>query len=446
MDFDKICRMITVAFHDLGCKVNSYEADRMRQKLAENGFRLVPFDQPADVYIINTCSVTNIADRKTRQMLHRAGGLNPNALIAAAGCYVNVHGKEELLADGVELCILNEEKENIAELLKAALSSRASLFPEEELPNKKPLSFPDPYAHTRAWLKCQDGCNMFCSYCIIPYARGRIRSRQISDIEEEAADLVQAGYREFILTGIHLSSYGLDRPADGEDLLRLLQALSKIPDLKRIRLGSLEPGIITPDFVSGLKELPKLCPHFHLSLQSGCDSVLKRMNRHYATKDYAESVSLLRCAFDDPALTTDIIAGFPGETEEEFGETVSFVKQIRFYETHIFRYSRRKGTAADRMDGQLSNAVKSARSDILLALHEENKKAFQTRYLKGRTCELLLEEPLVLNGKEYLTGYTREYIRAACPAEGRKSGDILTGTLTGSLKDDILLFSESPLS
>ncbi len=443
MDFDKICRMITVAFHDLGCKVNSYEADRMRQKLAENGFRLVPFDRPADVYIINTCSVTNIADRKTRQMLHRAGGLNPKALIAAAGCYVNVHGKEELLSDGVELCILNEEKENIAELLKEALSSRSSLFPEEELPLQEPLSSPDPYAHTRAWLKCQDGCNMFCSYCIIPYARGRIRSRKIADILEEASDLAQAGYREFILTGIHLSSYGLDRPSEGEDLMGLLQALSELPDLKRIRLGSLEPGIITPEFVSGLKELPKLCPHFHLSLQSGCDSVLKRMNRHYTAKDYAGSVSLLRSAFDQPAVTTDIIVGFPGETEEEFEQTVSFVKEIRFYETHIFKYSRRKGTVADRMEGQLSDAVKSARSDVLLSLHGENKKAFQTQYLKGRSCELLLEEPLIIDGKEYLTGYTREYIRAACPAEGRKSGDILSGTLTDALTGDILLFSVS---
>ncbi len=436
--------MKKVAFHNLGCKVNAYEMDVMRQSLSENGFLIVPFDQKADVYIVNTCSVTNIADRKTRQMLHRARGVNPNALIVAAGCYVDTHDRERILADGVDLALVNKEKLQIASILQEKLKAVDSGLAEElnpDGPDPEPNGS-DAYAHTRAWLKCQDGCNMFCSYCIIPYARGRIRSRRIRDICEEAADLAEAGFREFVLTGIHLSSYGLDRPAEKEDLLSLIRALSLVDGVMRIRLGSLEPGIISEDFADTLAGISKFCPQFHLSLQSGCDSVLKRMNRKYTTEEYYKSVCLLRKSFDRPALTTDIIVGFPGETEEEFNKTVSFVKRVGFYETHIFKYSRRKGTVADRMPCQLTDAVKSARSDILLSLHAENKNNYLTSFLDGHTVELLTEEPQEIDGEEYMTGYTREYIRAALPLKEQpvESGRILRGTLTRILKNGVALF------
>ncbi|MCR5651614.1 MAG: tRNA (N(6)-L-threonylcarbamoyladenosine(37)-C(2))-methylthiotransferase MtaB [Lachnospiraceae bacterium] len=425
--------MKKVAIHTLGCKVNTYESDMMRKKLSENGYIIVPFDQKADVYIINTCSVTNIADRKTRQFLSRAREKNPEALIVAAGCYVDTRGTEDILGKNADIAVLNKEKEEIADILNNYFKESS---PSCEVKDEAP-------SHTRRIIKCQDGCNMFCSYCIIPFARGRIKSRRTADICDEIRSLVSEGYREFVLTGIHVCSYGLDRPDEKEDLLSLVREVSKTEGVKRIRLGSLEPGIVTPEFVSGLKDIGSLCPHFHLSLQSGSDSVLRRMNRHYDTKQYMQGVELLRKAFDKCAVTTDIITGFPGETEQEFLETVEFVKKIRFYETHIFKYSRRKGTNADRMEGQLTEKIKAARSAELLELNKENKRNFIESFRDGKRYELLAEETAGIRGKEYLTGYTREYIRCAVPAGcGVKPGDIVTGTIGEELEGETVLMND----
>ncbi len=427
--------MKKVAIHSLGCKVNSYESDMMRKKLSENGYIIVPFDQKADVYIINTCSVTNIADRKTRQFLSRAKSLNPDAVVVAAGCYVDTKGAEEVISGSADIAVLNNEKEDIARILDEYFKEK-NRIPEEirdELPS-----------HTRRIIKCQDGCNMFCTYCIIPYARGRIKSRRIADIREEIEGLCGKGFSEFVLTGIHICSYGLDRPDENEDLLSLITDISKIEGVKRIRLGSLEPGIVTKEFVTGLKKTDKLCPHFHLSLQSGSDSVLKRMNRHYDTKTYLQGVELLRQAFPRCAVTTDIITGFPGETEEEFRETVDFVQKVRFYETHIFKYSRRKGTVADRMDGQLTEKVKAERSAVLIGTGRENKERFIDSFRDGTICEMLTEEETVINGKSYLTGFTREYIRCAIPLrEGLNPKEIVYGTIGKALNEDTVLMNEA---
>ncbi|MBO6146131.1 MAG: tRNA (N(6)-L-threonylcarbamoyladenosine(37)-C(2))-methylthiotransferase MtaB [Lachnospiraceae bacterium] len=428
----------TVAFHNLGCKVNSYEMEKMVKDLSENGYLVVPFDQKADIYIINTCSVTNIADRKSRQMIHRAKTFNPKAVIVAAGCYVNTHGEPQVKAEGVDLCVLNEEKREIAAILDRYCA-------EQDTPVTQgiPQSGCDgalPALHTRSFLKVQDGCDAFCSYCIIPYARGRINSRRIADVVDEVGRLTAEGYSEFVLTGIHVSSYGRDRPEDGETLTGLIKAISDAEGVKRIRLSSLEPRIITEGFVSGLSHIPQLCPHFHLSLQSGSDTVLKRMNRHYTTEEYFAGVGLLRKYFDDPAVTTDIIAGFPGETEEEFNETLDFVDKVGFYETHIFKYSRRKGTVADRMPGQHTEAVKHERSQILSELNRKNKRAFEDRHIEGgKTKELLLEDLERINGREYISGYTREYIKAYAEAGRGSAGDIVTGRIVRNGNGDIMI-------
>jgi len=423
-----------VAIHNLGCKVNAYETEGMAEKLIRAGFSVVSFDERADFYVVNTCSVTNIADRKSRQMLHRARKLNPDAVIIAVGCYVDTHGREGVCQDGVDIALPNTEKENIVEVIKAWEESHGTEEEETEEPEtsasygeiirssgeERHISGEGIY--TRKFLKVQDGCNMFCSYCIIPYARGRIRSKGISEVLSEIASLTEKGYREFVLTGIHLSSYGLERPEDKEDLLKLIMEADRLPGVRRLRLGSLEPRIITEEFARGLKGAKSICPHFHLSLQSGSDTVLKRMNRHYTAAEYLQSVEILRSYFDDPALTTDVITGFPGETEEEFKETYDFIKRTGFYETHIFPYSRRKGTAADRMDGQLVNSVKHERLATLQALDSENRKKYEDRHI-GKCAEVLFED-----GNE---GYTREYIRVKCPNGKIKCGEIHTGTITG---------------
>ncbi len=425
--------MKKVAIHSLGCKVNSYEADMMRKKLTENGYIIVPFDQKADVYIINTCSVTNIADRKTRQFLGRARNLNPDAVVVAAGCYVDTRGTEEDLGKIADITVVNREKENIAGILNA-------YFNESSLPCSAKDEAP---THTRKIIKVQDGCNMFCTYCIIPYARGRIQSRKTEDVCEEIKAACEEGFAEFVLTGIHICSYGLDRPEDGEDLSTLIKEVSKIDKVKRIRLGSLEPKVVTEEFVKELSGIKKLCPHFHLSLQSGSDSVLKRMNRHYDTKEYLQGVELLRSTFGKCAITTDIIAGFPGETGEEFAETLEFVKKVRFYETHIFKYSRRRGTVADRMEGQLTEKVKAERSSLLQKMNMENKKRYIDDFRDGTVCEMLTEEEITLNGEIYMTGFTREYIRCAVPKrEGLHSNDTVYGTIGEDLGEDLVLLKE----
>ena len=406
------------ALHNLGCKVNAYETEAMQQMLEAAGCIIVPFEEAADIYVINTCSVTNIADRKSRQMLHRARSRNPEAVLVAAGCYVQTAIEKTQLPVEADIIIGNNRKGELVTQLEAFFkgaeegSGVLSCW-EAEGGGRiyEPLKISRTAERARAFIKVQDGCNQFCSYCIIPYARGRIRSRAAEDVISEVERLARSGIREIVLTGIHLSSYGRDT---GSDLLSLIRLCDGVEGVERIRLGSLEPGIITEEFAHAIAQVPSICPHFHLSLQSGCDEVLRRMNRHYSTQEYAERCALLREVFSDPALTTDVIVGFPGETQEEFDRTVEFLKQIRFYETHIFRYSRREGTRAAAMSGQLPEAVKAERATVLAALNQENKTAYEAGWTR-RSAQLLLEEEIRAGGKTYFAGHTREYIRAALP-------------------------------
>ena len=415
----------SVAFHNLGCKVNSYETEKMMKELAENGYSIVPFDQKADIYIVNTCSVTNIADRKSRQMLHRAKALNPSAVIVAAGCYVDTRGEKDVAGEGVDICVRNDQKKDIVPILEEYFADK-----EDGSGCTEAVSFETADFHTRRFIKVQDGCDMFCSYCIIPFARGRIASRTVEDVISETKEYVRMGYREFVPTGIHISSYGKDRPDDGEGLIDLVRAMSEIEGVKRIRLSSLEPGIVTESFAEELFSIRQLCPHFHLSLQSGSDTVLKRMNRHYSTDGYMKAVEILRDCFDDPAITTDIITGFPGETEEEFRNTLDFVERVGFYETHVFKYSRRKGTAADRMPGQITERVKHERSRILLELDRLQRRRFEDRRIENRrVAEVLLEDTEETDERSARTGYTRDYIKVYDPEDGSRAGEIVCGTL-----------------
>lgn len=410
------------ALHNLGCKVNAYETEVMGQLLEQAGYEIVPFAPGADVYVINTCTVTNIADRKSRQMIHRARKMNPDAIVVAAGCYVQT--AENAAADdpAIDIVLGNNRKHELLQALR--------LF-EEEREGKKdagiyadvrdlsrsheyePMFLPETKEHTRAYIKVQDGCDQFCSYCIIPYARGRVRSRALEDVADEAAALARGGCQEVVLTGIHLSSYGIDT---GSSLLRLVQAVHETEGISRIRLGSLEPGIVTREFAGELAKLPKLCPHFHLSLQSGCDATLRRMNRKYTAAQYEEKCGILREKFTHPALTTDVIVGFPQETEEEFEATAGFLEKLQLYETHIFKYSRRQGTRAAAMPGQVSEQIKAARSDRLAALNETNRRRFAGIW-HGRDTEVLFEEKIEAGGTQYYTGYTREYLRAAMESD-----------------------------
>lgn len=416
--------MVKIAFHNLGCKVNAYETEQMIRIFSDAGFSVVPFDELADIYLVNTCTVTNIADRKSRQMLHRAKKRNPDALVVAVGCFVEADPRKAAADEAVDLVIGNEQKKDVLEIVTShfrerdgAAASWAGPVCAEEINSSGTL------LHTRAFLKIQDGCNQFCSYCLIPYVRGRIKSRDEDEVLEEAEELASTGHKEIVLTGIHLSSYGRDRN-EPDALLGLIRRIAGVQGVERIRLGSLEPRIITEDFARDLAAIPQVCPHFHLSLQSGSDTVLKRMNRHYTCAEYERSCDILRSVFAHPALTTDVIVGFPQETEEEFAETVAFLERIKLYETHIFKYSRRAGTVADRMDGQLTEAVKAVRSDRLLALNKVNSALFRDWY-KGRVEEVLLEEKVVRDGTPYLAGYTREYVRAFAPADSAKVGDIV---------------------
>ena len=382
-----------VALHNLGCKVNAYETEAMQQILEEKGYEIVPFAPGADIYIINTCTVTNIADRKSRQMLHKAKKMNPQAIVVAAGCYVQAAGEELKADEAIDIVIGNNQKQHLAEILEVYEESHLAESHSEEMPDQgialidinhtkeyEALSIHKTAEHTRAYIKVQDGCNQFCSYCIIPYARGRVRSRELKDVVNEVKQLAAAGYQEVVLTGIHLSSYGIDKE-DGSNLLRLIQAVHETEGIRRIRLGSLEPRIITEEFARAIGSMEKMCPHFHLSLQSGCNATLKRMNRRYTAEEYYEKCELLRKYFDHPALTTDVIVGFPQESEEEFEITKQFLKKVNFYETHIFKYSRRKGTRAADMEGQIPEEIKTRRSHILQQLNEKNKHAFESCYI-----------------------------------------------------------------
>ena len=398
------------ALHNLGCKVNAYETEAMQELLEQAGYEIVPFQEKADVYIINTCTVTNMADRKSRQMLHRARKMNPEAVVAACGCYVQE--KPDEAADCVDIVIGNNRKKEIVRILEEYEDSRGGEKKRPGEPLKdlvdightkeyEELSLSRTAEHTRAYIKVQDGCNQFCSYCIIPYARGRVRSRSKDHVLEEVQALAGAGYQEVVLTGIHLSSYGID---NGEDLLSLILAVHEVEGIRRIRLGSLEPRIITEEFVRTISGLPKMCPHFHLSLQSGCTETLKRMNRRYTAEEYFEKCELLRKYFHEPALTTDVIVGFPGETQEEFEASRAFVDKVDFYETHVFKYSRREGTKAAVMPDQVPEPVKAERSAILLELSKKKQKAYEERLL-GTTQEVLIEEEIERDGEIWQVGH-----------------------------------------
>ncbi len=497
--------MKTIAFHNLGCKVNSYEQDLMQQITQQNNWDIVQFNQKSDVYVINTCSVTNIADRKSRQMIHRAKSLNPDAIVVAAGCYVQADAFALAQDESVDLLIGNNKKAKIASILEEYLSAKEAGTLEEyakevlsgtageegfgtgaagkenKLPDGgdivgtreevtnyliktlgnttildlKKVPFEDGNinrtdSHTRAYIKIQDGCNRYCSYCIIPYTRGNVRSKAPDDVIKEAEEIVASGVREIVLTGIHISSYGIDFPKEagpdgtllpndsGKHLLSLLGRMNRIKGLRRIRLSSFEPRLITEEFAEGLSKLDKICPHFHLSLQSGCDETLKRMNRKYTAEEYAKKVEILRKVFPDAAITTDIIVGFPEETEKEFKESRAFAERINFYEMHVFKYSRRKGTPADANPDQVPEIVKNTRSEILLELTEKQSKEFRKKWI-GKPVEVLFEEEKEIDGCTYWVGHTKQYVLVALFSAEPLENKLLTVTPTDFLRDDVLL-------
>ena len=442
--------MKKVALHNLGCKVNSYEIDVMQQMLQKNGYQIVEFEQKADIYIVNTCSVTSIADRKSRQMLHKAKKNNPDSIVVAVGCYVQT-GTEDILKDeGIDLAIGNNKKKDLVNILEQFLREKGMHTEDKTLHDTtiidinhtkeyEEMTLEQTAEHTRAYIKIQDGCNQFCTYCIIPYARGRVRSRKKEDIIKEIEGLVKRGYKEVVLTGIHISSYGTDFGQAG--LLDLVQSIQEIEGLHRIRLGSLEPRIVTEEFAKGLSELSKVCPHFHLSLQSGSLNTLKRMNRHYTPGEYLKGVEELRKAFVNPAITTDVIVGFPGETEEEFEETKEFLENLRLYEMHIFKYSIRKGTIAAKMPDQVPDQIKAERSDILLEMEEKLSREYREIYI-GQEVTVLFEEEKEILGESYQIGHTSQYVKVAYKTDKNLSNQIVSGTVTRLLTNDILLMED----
>lgn len=466
--------MKNVALHNLGCKVNSYELDVVQQMLQENGYNIVSFDEKADIYIVNTCTVTNMADRKSRQMLHRAKAKNPEAIVVAIGCYVQTGKEDVVLDDSIDLAIGNNRKKDIVSIIEKYLKERGLLQTLDKMDKTlqdttiidvnqtceyEEMTLKKTAEHTRAYIKIQDGCNQFCTYCIIPYARGRVRSRKWEDIKREVEGLVRAGYKEIVLTGIHISSYGIDFEEEAwqqevskevmksegrhdysgdSKLIDLIERIHEIDGLERIRIGSLEPRIVTEEFAKRLAMLSKICPHFHLSLQSGCDATLKRMNRHYTASEYEKSVEVLRKAFERPAITTDVIVGFPEETEEEFEETKAFLEHIGFFEMHIFKYSKRNGTVAARMPGQIPDSVKTERSNVLLALEKKQSKAFRAFY-RGKEAEVLFEEQKNIGGKIYQIGHTKDYVKVATETEEDWTNQIKTVKTEDFLSDDVLI-------
>lgn len=431
-----------VAFLTLGCKVNSYETEAMQALLAEAGASVVDFHEVADIYVVNTCSVTNMADRKSRQMLHRAKKHNPEAIVVAAGCYAQTADEAAMKETGVDVVIGNNQKKDIVEILQKYMAGvenkRLEISKETEYED---LSLTTRVEHTRAYIKIQDGCNQFCSYCIIPYARGRIRSRKPQNVEEEVKRLATSGYQEVVLTGIHLSSYGQPAEEGTHPLLDLICRLNEIEGIRRIRLGSLEPRIITENFVKTLCSCEKVCPHFHLSLQSGSDTVLKRMNRKYTTEEYAKSVELLKQYYEKPAITTDIIVGFPQETEEEFLETMEFAKRIGFSKIHVFKFSRRKGTVADKMSGQVEESVKTERSERLMALETALGEEYRD-YLKGKEEQVLFEESSMVDGELFQTGYTKRYVRVAVKTEQNLSNQLVMVKIIKKAKEQETMLAE----
>ena len=429
-----------VALHNLGCKVNAYELEAMQEMLEKAGYEIVPFAPGADVYIINTCTVTNIADRKSRQMLHKARKMNPQAIVIAAGCYVQAQKNMENIDDAIDIVLGNNRKQDLLFVLENYKKENGQ--EKDMISLDKPVEYEELHLsstgeHTRAYLKVQDGCNQFCSYCIIPYVRGRVRSRKKEEILEEVLRLTKNGYQEFVLTGIHLSSYGVDCE---DNLLGLIKAVHEIEGVKRIRLGSLEPRIITEEFAQALGNMPKICPHFHLSLQSGCDATLKRMNRKYSAGEYLEGCRILRKYFKNPALTTDVIVGFPQESEEEFEQSYKMIESVEFYETHIFKYSRRQGTRAAQMEGQVDETVKTERSHKLIQLGKEKKQKYMESFL-GQQVEILFEETAKIQGEEYWIGYTKEYLKVAAKSKENLENRIVLGKVERFIEEGIFICS-----
>ncbi len=395
--------MKTVAFCTLGCKVNQYETNAMMQKMIEAGYEVVDFETKADIYIINTCTVTNMADKKSRQMLRRVKEINLEAILVAVGCYAQVAKEKLEQIPEIDLILGINEKNDIVKYVEQASKNT---YVSDVLHQTEFLDFGDvTYTEkTRAVIKVQDGCNQFCSYCIIPYARGRIRSRKPESVIKEITDVAKEGIKEVVITGIHIASYGKDFNTEYR-LIDLLEEIQKVDGIQRIRLGSLEPTLITEEFVTRLKKLSKICDHFHLSLQSGCNETLKRMNRKYTTDQFRHVVELLRNAYPEVHLTTDVIVGFPGETEEEFNKTYEFLKEIKFYKMHVFKYSPRSGTVAAKMPNQIDGNIKEERSNKLIELSDENEKEYNQKYI-GKEVEVLLEE----REGEYLKGHTTNYM------------------------------------
>ena len=443
-----------VGFLTLGCKVNSYETEKMKIKFEEQGHTVVAFEEKADVYIVNTCTVTNIADRKSRKMLHRAKRRNPNSLVVAAGCYVDSSDKKGEKDSSVDLFVTNAMKEDLVAFVVEAMKERNIVpmqvteeeFEKEHHMTKEAMA----QKHTRAYLKVQNGCNQYCTYCIIPYVRGPLSSKPVEDVVYEVEQLAKDGIQEVVLTGIHLSSYGVDLTEyknflelEGRMLLKLIQNVAKVDGIERIRLGSLEPRIITKNFLEELSQIPEVCPHFHLSLQSGCDQTLRRMNRHYSADEYEEGVKMIRAYFKHPAITTDIIVGFPQETEEEFEATCAFARRIAFAQIHVFKYSRRQGTMADAMTGQVDETIKNQRSEKLIGIEKELEKEYQ-KYFIGKKEEVLLEEVQLIEGREYVVGYNERYVRIAVsctemPDAKERCNTIATVKIERHLTDEILL-------
>ena len=437
------------ALHNLGCKVNAYETEVMQQMLEDAGYEIVAFHEYADVYVINTCSVTNMADRKSRQMLHKAKKQNPDAVIVGAGCYIQTKEAKALVDESIDIVIGNNKKNELLDLLKEYEKTHAKCSSIVDINHEKQeyesMFLEKSAEHTRAFIKVQDGCNQFCSYCIIPFARGRVRSRRLLEVLREVESLAEHGFKEVVLTGIHLSSYGVDTD---DSLLHLIEEVHAIEGIERIRLGSLEPRIVTEEFAKALSEMPKICPHFHLSLQSGCDATLIRMNRRYNTAEYKAGCDILRKYFEHPAITTDVIVGFPGETDEEFAATKAYLEEIHFYEMHIFQYSKREGTKAAVMPNQIPEPVKKTRSNELLALEAKMSEEYRAYYI-GKEVTALMEEPWEYEGEQYYIGYTKEYVKVAIKAKTDAEDQIVNLTnqfVSGKIKkcliSDIYLMVE----
>ena len=452
------------ALHNLGCKTNSYETEAMEQALREAGYEIVAFagEEPADVYIVNTCSVTNIADRKSRQMLHKARASNPGAVIVAVGCFVQTSSAEELEKECIDICLGSNDKgkllDAIGEFLEKGrhVNMITDLWQAGKKDEYEALSVSEKPKHTRTFIKIEDGCDQFCTFCIIPHARGRVRSRELKDILEEAETLARQGIKEIVLTGINMSAYGKDL-ADNTDMGDILLKLNEINGLERIRISSLEPGLVSREFLERIKPVTKLCPHFHLSLQSGSDSVLKRMNRHYTREEYLARCDLLREYYDDPCITTDVITGFPGESDEEFRETAAFVRKAGFFDMHVFAYSPREGTPAAKMPAQVDGRTKRLRSALLIQTAAEMKRE-KLEKVRGKEDEMLIEEIRRLklsdavgddrlsgmSGREFYVGHTSRYMKVIIPAE--KGGEpYKAGDMVKVIPEDVTEISDGEL-